>query len=849
MEALYLKTSSAATLAITQLLVRPTSDGCTSPLFAVESPVTLQIRDVRLELPPECSNASLATLLPNVASPLMLPRCSDATYLEATGTKLSMCSRAATCTDEPIANITDAPTSPSCSCTHASYAAGDLNAVDTRLAPYQPDGCFTPVVATVFSHIVTAPQVLAVPLAKNATVAASRTLDLTLDYLGTDWLNGSDYTWTVTDPHPTRWLQVILTSGIVNASVGSDRADSTIPIVVSSDSVRDGTPETAIVSVLFTPLSSVRARSPPPQLLNFTVKAYVSAEAVRETSSFASSTAEASIGVEAAWSFVARDLHRLQLQHAEVTRFSANLTHEATGEAVLTTLAYAYNGTYSVSAIPQRLDTHVLRMTLEDEAGIPHPVPSTMRVEVGCREPEVPTADRSGCGCGPGTAADGSGGCRACEPGSYQQSVTTGLCHPCEGDHVTSEPGANSIERCVCATSYFNDTSAGNGAWCVLCADILGASCQGGNDATLSGVTLADLNLSIGHWRLSNLTKDVRACAGTPTASACIGGLGSSYCATGYQGPLCATCAGAWHYFKDGRCLACENHGVAANALPLCSLVIGVCAAALLVRSMWPSLARRNRRARSLTAVMTRSLATASRLGVLPKLKLLLGYYQVVLAVPLVYDVQLPQEYIDAMRVFEIIRFDWDGGLSPAACVGDFGTRLALVATMPLVLLALVVVLGLVATAHKWRGRIRNGSASAEAPSRPVPLEVAKDNVASLENVLLEVPRVAPSEVVIEGLLFALPTTLFCCFLLVPSVARRIFSSFSCDAFGYDDRAGTEHYYLHTDYSIRCSYGSYRSEVQERIKLLALLFIIIWPIGVATSGIQTHRAFYAFMLL
>ena len=40
----------------------------------------------------------------------------------------AMCSRAAICADEPIANISGSPTSPSCSCTKGSYVSGDLDA-------------------------------------------------------------------------------------------------------------------------------------------------------------------------------------------------------------------------------------------------------------------------------------------------------------------------------------------------------------------------------------------------------------------------------------------------------------------------------------------------------------------------------------------------------------------------------------------------------------------------------------------------------------------------------------------------------------------------------------------------
>ena len=44
--------------------------------------------------------------------------------------------------------------------------------------------------------------------------------------------------------------------------------------------------------------------------------------------------------------------------------------------------------------------------------------------------------------------------------------------------------------------------------------------------------------------------------------------------------------------------------------------------------------------------------------------------------------------------------------------------------------------------------------------------------------------------------------------------------------------AGTYHYYLHADYSVRCSHGSYRDEVYDSSTTVAHVLILLWPIGV-----------------
>jgi hypothetical protein len=164
--------------------------------------------------------------------------------------------------------------------------------------------------------------------------------------------------------------------------------------------------------------------------------------------------------------------------------------------------------------------------------------------------------------------------------------------------------------------------------------------------------------------------------------------------------------------------------------------------------------------------------------------------------------------------------------------VGDFSTRLVLVATSPLVLLTLVGFVGILLVARNRRQAL-SGEIGVELASGVLLLKVSRDD-GTLPNVVQDLPRQRSGlrAIVREGTLLALPTTLFCCFLLVPGVSHRIFASFSCDSFGFDDRDAIFHFYLHTDYSIRCSDPSYRSPAHESIKALSYFLVVVWPLGV-----------------
>ena len=77
------------------------------------------------------------------------------------------------------------------------------------------------------------------------------------------------------------------------------------------------------------------------------------------------------------------------------------------------------------------------------------------------------------------------------------------------------------------------------------------------------------------------------------------------------------------------------------------------------------------------------------------------------------------------------------------------------------------------------------------------------------------------------GVLRVLPLTLAVLFALVPTVASRIFSSFSCAVFGYDDATGATRAFLAADYAIECHTDEHGS-----LRGLAGGLIVLWPVGV-----------------
>jgi len=84
------------------------------------------------------------------------------------------------------------------------------------------------------------------------------------------------------------------------------------------------------------------------------------------------------------------------------------------------------------------------------------------------------------------------------------------------------------------------------------------------NRSAAQGWTLANLELRPNHWRLSNLTLDIRKCdaSGDVSRSACLGGASvAEYCKPRNWDPKCSVCVDPAHHLAAGQCQPCAVSG------------------------------------------------------------------------------------------------------------------------------------------------------------------------------------------------------------------------------------------------------------------------------------------------
>ena len=189
--------------------------------------------------------------------------------------------------------------------------------------------------------------------------------------------------------------------------------------------------------------------------------------------------------------------------------------------------------------------------------GDPAPVPCPLNTFMPDEGASVCTA----CPAFATTNAEGSTSIHDCEctVGRYLD-ISTATCTQCQTiipDSTTSLPGAISSDECECNLGFYselvNETKS-----CVPCDPVL-------MDCSIVGVTLANMPIKPGGWRLSNTTSIVHecfnpdVCVGNPgvagsnatqrrrlSAGASTSTAGDALCAPGHSGFLCGTCVAGW---------------------------------------------------------------------------------------------------------------------------------------------------------------------------------------------------------------------------------------------------------------------------------------------------------------
>ena len=117
------------------------------------------------------------------------------------------------------------------------------------------------------------------------------------------------------------------------------------------------------------------------------------------------------------------------------------------------------------------------------------------------------------------------------------------------------------------------------------------------------------------------------------------------------------------------------------------------------------------------------------------------------------------------------IKFDWSRWIIPGNCVGDYGSRVAIQAGLPLLLMVLLLLAGPLITSSRavWSG-------------------VNRSSMRSLW---------------LDGLSSTLPVVLFFVYCVTVSVSRAIFAAWTCDHYVIDSQMRTEQSCAPLPYAVR----------------------------------------------
>ena len=181
--------------------------------------------------------------------------------------------------------------------------------------------------------------------------------------------------------------------------------------------------------------------------------------------------------------------------------------------------------------------------------------------------------------------------------------------------------------RVICPPHQYSALASGGG--CEVCpADSTRCGAPDALEmAATAGTTLATLDLLPNHWRLSSSTTDIHKCvrdANRP--SSCVGGRDAgSYCTNGTSGPLCRVCSEPGEHFvvAEARCEQCPEISYAIGATY--AAAIGICVAVALASALTTICLRKRLGALA---------AFAERRSLNAKLKIVIGFCQVVAAMP-----------------------------------------------------------------------------------------------------------------------------------------------------------------------------------------------------------------------
>lgn len=639
---------------------------------------------------------------------------------------------------------------------------------------------------------------------------------------------------------------------------------------------------------------------------------------------------ELTIGTATPMEFTACDFEDIPVSH-EVPKYSNLVSFKVRVSSVLhadgrrkmehdgsqgsAEVVYSAAGRYNAMVTVNQLGNYTLSLFLNGSA-----VGANHTVRAICPVGRVELADGKECGCAAGKQEDkNTGECVQCEAGTFKAEASSDNCEECAPGKYVPSMGATKCLSCRASTympTYGADscidcanrlTSPEASAACSYCVEgyylkldptsevITTESCRdcdsefGQGSSCPINSSVATFEILPGFWRFSDRSTELSLCAGAD-ASACVGGVGSgnALCAPNHTGPLCEVCEHDRHYFDKQSdppgCAMCPSGGQFAARLAIVAVIVCllVCLFALIGRLRHSSPLRDAKRSSCARLQLWASLKIGlvdmyfKALSLMPKLKCLVSFFQILTVLPTIYSVSMPDFYTEWMRVFNWVNLDFLSFVVPSKCItGSNVTALALKALVPLGLIAAWFLIVLLTLAYRKArssslGRLgvvaeieptsspavassSGGSGHLAVPSTPTNTtpRLSREGISSrtFSRALGVIPRslsltgsgrssaasdiitgasngMPPGSLLYSTVLSALPLSLGLLFCFFPSVSSDIFLSWSCISFEKDG-PGSSVEYLRTDLSLECGIAAHNELID-----VAWVLLVVWPVCV-----------------
>lgn len=396
--------------------------------------------------------------------------------------------------------------------------------------------------------------------------------------------------------------------------------------------------------------------------------------------------------------------------------------------------------------------------------------------------------------------------CRACGNGTFANNDETQReideCKVCPFPLTTRDPTSTVCD--VCNQTFFLDSALPvnvtelnlkSTEYCKPCP----------RDMTCNTNTkITNIQIAQGYWRESSLSKTIYECFDIEACNHTDATVFEEYCQEDKRGPLCQLCNEPKQYYNNGECMNCPSKvRLVTLSLLVITCILGVA-----------SIISRYFNAHRLSVI----LQVMVSLNFQTKMKILVGFFQVVASLPIVYGVALDKHFRSLFNMsiflsFDVLRFiPFD-----KTCYGSTVKVYTAGAIWPFVLLAMI---GLIILTTKLVMLLRERYIYTRNRNR-MTYERLDSTVHQLHGKTHDFKRVLQRCVVLV------------LFYTIPTVCTSIFDAKKCVSFldqitfiDTDVKELTS--FLRADLTIECTEENEDDPTFQKLDGLFLIFSLIW---------------------